>query len=428
MSQPGTSQATSSSRMRQSSAPTRWMPSPAQEPQPDPRDPPLLRAVAERSTRKVDVLLRSGESTTKRGKQGFTAMHWAAMRGDTRIIKILAEEYKADVNPISHNGSGHTPLDLARTNGYFPQTVALLKKYGGVGASEIPESTKQAGRERYNRRKAQKEAESKQHSLDSGPSQRTAGLSQSSPSAASFLPASGPHQTNSTDNAPQQSHSQTYHSPTPGHSVTSPQTNIGTGQAIPMSAFYDPASPYRLVHSDPSKLDSPPIVVFFNGMHWVNLGFATIINNMTFNSPQALMPTTIPTTSNLSSSVSGALTSPPNNPTLASIPTTVMTASDTNHAVADATSSATAASASEKKSEPSTTQLQVASQAVPSYASQGNPYATSLGQSLRQRQAPVGILGDDNDPNRRLLIDKMRDLNLQNRGDTRALRSLTYHG
>ncbi len=66
-------------------------------------------------------------STLKgRNADGWSALHYAAMEGDTELVKHLIR-YGADINKATAEGS--TPLYLAKMEGY-DEVITLLKKAG----------------------------------------------------------------------------------------------------------------------------------------------------------------------------------------------------------------------------------------------------------------------------------------------------------
>ena len=73
-----------------------------------------------------------GFDVNVRDHNGFTRLHHAASRGDTRVIQYLVDQ-GADVTVMSR--SGHTTVDMAnspiqRLSPFLP-AVALLEEMGG---------------------------------------------------------------------------------------------------------------------------------------------------------------------------------------------------------------------------------------------------------------------------------------------------------
>ena len=74
-----------------------------------------------------------GVDVDARDYQGYTAMHHAASRGDTEMIRYLVEK-GADVMVVSREGQ--TTVDMAngpyqRTQPY-PEAIALLESLGSI--------------------------------------------------------------------------------------------------------------------------------------------------------------------------------------------------------------------------------------------------------------------------------------------------------
>lgn len=61
----------------------------------------------------------------KTGKDGYTALHLAAMHGHLERVRELVK-YKADVN-IKSDGCGYTPLHIAAKNGHMEIVKFLVK-------------------------------------------------------------------------------------------------------------------------------------------------------------------------------------------------------------------------------------------------------------------------------------------------------------
>ena len=64
-----------------------------------PSEPPLLEAAKDGDTKAVEELLTSaaGADVNATDKDGYTPLHWAALRGHTEIVQALLEA-GADVN------------------------------------------------------------------------------------------------------------------------------------------------------------------------------------------------------------------------------------------------------------------------------------------------------------------------------------------
>lgn len=74
----------------------------------------------------VPVLLRRGADPTLKSNHGFTALHFAAQRGNVSIVEILLQNKKVMVN--ARNVRGHTPLHDACERKRI-RVCALLVKY-----------------------------------------------------------------------------------------------------------------------------------------------------------------------------------------------------------------------------------------------------------------------------------------------------------
>ena len=59
---------------------------------------------------------------------GYTALHWAAKRGNLNVVKLLAGSYSAHVNAKSNGG--YTPLHLACQFGHRDVSDLLIETYG----------------------------------------------------------------------------------------------------------------------------------------------------------------------------------------------------------------------------------------------------------------------------------------------------------
>ena len=58
---------------------------------------------------------------------GYTPLHWAAKHGSLELVKILAENYKVDVNAKSYGG--YTPSHLACQFGHQQVFNILVRMY-----------------------------------------------------------------------------------------------------------------------------------------------------------------------------------------------------------------------------------------------------------------------------------------------------------
>lgn len=88
--------------------------------------PSLIQSADNGDTETVVLLLRAGISPTAKNTQGWTALHWAAMRGHTATAQALIEA-QADVN--AKDGAGQTPLMEAAAYCH-DESVSLLIRGG----------------------------------------------------------------------------------------------------------------------------------------------------------------------------------------------------------------------------------------------------------------------------------------------------------
>ena len=86
----------------------------------------LIKSANNGDTETVILLLRAGISPTVKDTQGWTALHWAAMRGYTATAQALIEAH-ADVN--AKDGAGQTPLMEAAAY-CRDESVSLLIRSG----------------------------------------------------------------------------------------------------------------------------------------------------------------------------------------------------------------------------------------------------------------------------------------------------------
>jgi ankyrin repeat protein len=85
---------------------------------------PLMRAVSSGYLDAVEVLLGSGRAELEaREESGATALHIAAGRGFASIVRRLLE---AGAEPLSSDGEGRTPAEVARMLGH-KEAEALLR-------------------------------------------------------------------------------------------------------------------------------------------------------------------------------------------------------------------------------------------------------------------------------------------------------------
>ena len=84
-------------------------------------------AAAERHAETVAVLLAAGADVNKRNRFGRTALMFAALYGDARIVKALLDR-GADVNVVPDDETGRPALAAAAMNGHLEVVRLLLDK------------------------------------------------------------------------------------------------------------------------------------------------------------------------------------------------------------------------------------------------------------------------------------------------------------
>jgi ankyrin repeat protein len=92
----------------------------------------LITAIFQGDVKAVPALLKSPDCSLRADKE-FTALHWAAARGQTEIVKLLLEHSPDLINkPTSRprKNPKTTPLDLAAFNGHI-ECVKFLEAQGG---------------------------------------------------------------------------------------------------------------------------------------------------------------------------------------------------------------------------------------------------------------------------------------------------------
>ena len=87
--------------------------------------PPLISAVRDKNIVECRRLIDTGEANVNedRGQLGWTALHWASIRGYSEISELLTSS-GADVNIIAR--SGWTALHYASLNGHLKIVQLLL--------------------------------------------------------------------------------------------------------------------------------------------------------------------------------------------------------------------------------------------------------------------------------------------------------------
>ena len=85
-------------------------------------------------TAAVELLLARGASSdAKDTVRGWSAIHYASLKGHTETARVLLEANKALVS-VRTPGDKKTPVDLAAGQ-YKKETVALLRSFGGVNGN-----------------------------------------------------------------------------------------------------------------------------------------------------------------------------------------------------------------------------------------------------------------------------------------------------
>lgn len=88
------------------------------------RDPVLVVACRLGLHDIVRRLLRHGADVRRVGKEGWTALHWAARNGDLRLMEVLVGS-GADI--MAANDKGSTPLHLAAWQGHVQAVIWLIR-------------------------------------------------------------------------------------------------------------------------------------------------------------------------------------------------------------------------------------------------------------------------------------------------------------
>ncbi|XP_049946550.1 ankyrin-1-like [Schistocerca serialis cubense] len=84
----------------------------------------LIEAAADGAVEEVRTLLAAGADVGARGGGGWTALHWAARRGDAAVVRLLLS---AASDPNSSDHRGWTPLHMAAHDGNTEAAAALLQ-------------------------------------------------------------------------------------------------------------------------------------------------------------------------------------------------------------------------------------------------------------------------------------------------------------
>ncbi len=106
----------------------------------EPLGPLLDEALRRHQAEMVEVILKAGADVNARGKEGFTALHDAALSGNVGAVQILLD-HGADINATDRD-SGATPLYMAATMGREEVVNLLLEK--GADTKKGPSAVKAA--------------------------------------------------------------------------------------------------------------------------------------------------------------------------------------------------------------------------------------------------------------------------------------------
>ena len=75
----------------------------------------------------AEILIKNGANINAQDKDGNTALHIAALTGNTRLVKKLIEKYHA--NTLIQNNNKDLPMHLAMQNPNF-EVLKLLQTHG----------------------------------------------------------------------------------------------------------------------------------------------------------------------------------------------------------------------------------------------------------------------------------------------------------
>ena len=95
-------------------------------------DAPVASAAQARDIETVRTLLKAGGDVSAAQGDGMTALHWAALHGDTPLVSLLLTA-GANIRATTRIG-GYTPLHLASRGGYSHVMQALIAAGAQVGA------------------------------------------------------------------------------------------------------------------------------------------------------------------------------------------------------------------------------------------------------------------------------------------------------
>ncbi len=102
-------------------------------------DAPVADAASRADVSAVRALLRKGADVNAPMGDGMTALHWAALKGETELVNVLLQA-NASVKARTRI-DGSTPLHMAATTGSAAAMTALLKAGADVNATTTPGTT-----------------------------------------------------------------------------------------------------------------------------------------------------------------------------------------------------------------------------------------------------------------------------------------------
>ena len=87
---------------------------------------PLMHEVYMHNYENINILIENGADINYQSKyDGYTSLHWAARKGDLKIVKLLLNN-GAKISSV--NNENQTPKDLAKEKGYYNVFEYLQKE------------------------------------------------------------------------------------------------------------------------------------------------------------------------------------------------------------------------------------------------------------------------------------------------------------